>query len=410
MNQRYFFFIGIIVTIIIVAGVVFYLTLPKNASTTVVETGTFEISDDYIAGEETSSGEQPLGQVGGQAGEEVAPKLFRITDGPVAFGVSVASTLTPTALGTSTVTKKDIEVRYIERRSGNAYAYKIGDRTLTRISNRTLPGVYEASWLSDGSLAYVRFLGETNGEDVLETYALPLDQKESGYFLEPNLSEVLTKGTTTVLTLLKNTNGSIATIASPEGTEVKTFFSSLLSNLQLGFSGKNLVAYTNASGAVNGYSFLVDSATGNFERIAGPSRGLTALPSPKGTYVLHTYLSGSALRSELFETKTRTSTPIPIGTIAEKCVWATDESALYCAAPRTVSGNLPDDWYQGVVSFSDRLWQIDLEGRVALLVVDPSSVADVSIDAVSLALSPETDVLVFTNKRDGSLWAYTLTP
>lgn len=410
MNRRYLLLIAIIVVVLVIVGVVLYLLSPKGSVTSVVETGTFEISDDYFGQQDTAPGEQPLGQVGEQAGEEMAPHLIRITEGPVAFGVSVASITKEVQVGTSTEKRKDVEVRFIERASGNAYAYRTDERTLTRISNRTLPGVYESSWLSDGSAAYLRFLSESSGEEVLETYALEIDSEGGGYFLEPNLSAVLTKGTSTVVTLLESGNGSVATVATPDGTDVKTLFSSPFTDLQLAFAGTNLVAHTNASAQTNGYSFLVNRTTGTFERIAGPSRGLISLPSPKGTYVLLSSLSGSALRLELLETASRTITSLPIGTLAEKCVWATDESAVYCAAPRTTTGTLPDDWYQGAVSFSDRIWRIDLEGRVALLVVDPASVAGEAIDAVSLSLDPSSEVLVFTNKKDGSLWSFGLTP
>jgi hypothetical protein len=89
-------------------------------------------------------------------------------------------------------------------------------------------------------------------------------------------------------------------------------------------------------------------------------------------------------------------------------VWA-DEATVYCGVPTDMSnGNLPDDWYQGAVSFSDRIWRIDMTARVATLVVDPTTVAKTSIDAVSLTVDPLENVLVFMDKKTGSLWAYSL--
>lgn len=46
--------------------------------------------------------------------------------------------------------------------------------------------------------------------------------------------------------------------------------------------------------------------------------------------------------------------------------------------------------------------------RSASLVIDPIAVAQTQIDGVSLALDPKSDFLIFTNKIDGSLWAYDL--
>ncbi len=73
-----------------------------------------------------------------------------------------------------------------------------------------------------------------------------------------------------------------------------------------------------------------------------------------------------------------------------------------------MTGTMPDDWYQGVASFSDRLWKIDLSGRVATLVIDPKQAGNVDIDMEGLTLDRTNDVLVFTNKRDQSLYAYDL--
>ena len=73
-----------------------------------------------------------------------------------------------------------------------------------------------------------------------------------------------------------------------------------------------------------------------------------------------------------------------------------------------MTGNLPDDWYQGATSFTDRIWRIDLTTRLATLVVDPSQAGNVNIDAVNLTIDPNSQVLVFRNKKDSSLWAYSL--
>ncbi len=401
---------GIVILLLLVAAVYFIFFFGKG-SVVVEDPGSpFDTSGDYA---DPGTVEQlPLGQVGsgGQAGEQVAPRLIKITAGPVAFGSVAFSSFTQGASSTGTY---DTEVRYLERASGNAYAYRARERTLTRISNRTLPGIYEASWLSDGSLVYARYLSGVDGSEIIETYALPIGEDAEvegggGYFLEQGLEDVTVQGTTTLATLLPNTNGSIATVAAPDGETFRTLFSSPLSSLRLFFSGKNFVTFTKASAQSSGYGFLVDSASGAFEHILGPLKGLSVLPSPKGTYVFYTYALGSSLRSELLTLSDRFSKAIPIGTLSEKCVWAADESSLYCAVPRAVSGTLPDDWYQGALSFSDRIWRIDLDGRVAVLVVDPKTVGNVEVDAVNLSVDSENNILIFTNKKDGSLWAYDL--
>src|SRR3989338_7081291 len=74
----------------------------------------------------------------------------------------------------------------------------------------------------------------------------------------------------------------------------------------------------------------------------------------------------------------------------------------------SLGATYPDDWYQGAVRFSDRLWKIQVIGRYAQLVLDFSQEAKSPLDAVALAIDPNTTTLVFVNKNDGSLWSYSL--
>jgi len=110
----------------------------------------------------------------------------------------------------------------------------------------------------------------------------------------------------------------------------------------------------------------------------------------------------------LFDTTTRSSIVLPLSTLSEKCAWSSDEAFIYCAIPSSFTGTLPDDWYQGAVSTSDRLWRIDLTARLATLLIDPNEAAEVSIDAVGVTVDSASDSVTFTNRKDGSLWVYDL--
>lgn len=411
--KRPLIIILIIVLVLLVAGAVYYFFFMPRGGGITVDTGgnPFETGGDYTGGR----GEQePVGDMG-TSGEEVAPNLIRITEGPVAYGAIVfltPKTITEEASSTATssVKQKTIqvpEVRYVERQSGNVYRYEVNERLLTRISNRTLPGIQEVAWSGGGKVAFLRFLSKRDGaDDIVDTYALPTEG-EGGYALESGLSDVVTVGTSSVITLLPSSTGSIATIARTDGANAKTFFTSSLSSLRILPAGKGLVAYTKASSQSEGFGFTV-SSSGVFDRILGPYRGLTLLPSSSGKQVAYSYLTGQSVTAGILDVEKRTTTTLPIALLPEKCVWAKDELSVYCAVPRTMSGTWPDSWYQGTVSFSDRIWKIDLASRTAILIVDPLVVADVAIDAVSLSLDDASDVLLFTNKKDGSLWAYDL--
>lgn len=343
--------------------------------------------------------------VGNVARTVVTQRLIKISDGPVVPG-EVAFAV---ASSTSSTTPPDTEIRYALQESGNLYSYLFHAHTGTRLVNKTIPGVQEASWLPDGSLAYLRYAGGTNGSQI-ETYALPTDGTP-GFFLPSNLSEFVITGSSTIFSLTSGGNGSTATASKYDGSASRSVFSSPLGLLLARPAGPNqFVAYTKATGVTGGYAFLVDK-TGLFSRLFGPTSGLTALPSPSGSWSLISYVEQGNLKTSLINLKNHEVLPLPIGTLTEKCAWSADESAVYCGVPTPGSlatATYPDDWYQGAVSFTDRIWKIDVSGRFAELTLDFTTTTKKDLDATALTLDPKGDVLVFLNKRDGSLWAYDL--
>lgn len=410
MNRRFLIVLASIIVILgIVVGIYFLFFTPG---------ATLQVGVPNPFGSSANKSDTGiLGPDGGPvqgAGVIVAPRLMRISDGPVAKGAvalaipAVFGTASSTASTTAEVTPADTEVRYIERQSGNVYAFRIHDRLLSRISNKTLPGIQEALWTSNGERAFARYLTRAaDGTEHVDTYALSSDGGE-GYFLEQDLEQVAVQGTSTVFSLLPNSSGSIGSLSAPDGTNVRTLFTSTLARLTTRFAGNDLVATTKASSGLDGYAFLVNRATGSFTRLLGPFRSLSTLPNPSGTSLLYSYTERGKLAAQVLDIASHTATPLPLATLSEKCAWAPKGRTLYCAVPTSVGGNLPDDWYQGAYSFTDRLWRIDLDTRLATLIVDPKQVGQVEIDAIALTMDPEADVLIFTNKRDGSLWSYDL--
>lgn len=405
-------------TLIIIAAIIVLLGLIVGAYL-ILFSGNAEliVSDDPFAG--TGSGlvsGDGLPEMDAGAGEEVAPSLIRITDRPVAEGVvavtRTSTTTTPVenASGTPALAEivvTDTEVRFIDRASGNIYRYLAHERSLTRLSNKTLPGVQKASWLPDGSVAYARFLSGTPGSEQVATYVLP-DTGEGGFFLEQGLSVAEATDSGSLFTLLSGATGSVGSLSRSDGTNARTLFTSLLSSLVVHPTRGNFFGHTGPSAFLDGYAFQIGATSGAFTRVLGPLRGLSTLPSPDGTRLLYSYLDRGTIRLAVLDVATRTAIALPVATLTEKCVWAPDGLSAYCGVPTALPNGLPDFWYQGAVTFSDRLWKIDMTERLATLIIDPTAVADLSIDAVALNTDPEEDVLLFTDKHTGALWVYDL--
>ena len=330
----------------------------------------------------------------------VSARLVQISAGPVVPGEVLVNIPAKNASSSP-----DVAVDYIERQSGNVFSYLVHAKTITRTSNKTIPGIESAAWLPDASFAFVRYL---SGSDfsTINTYALPASGS-GGFFLPQGLAAIAVSSAN-VLTLASGVNGSVASLERIDGTRAASAFTTPLSMLRVSFAGKNrFLAFTKPSATLSGDAFLVDGA-GNFSRIAGPLNGLAALASPSGKWVLVSSTLSSGMQMELVNTTTGETLPLPVATIADKCVWTVDDSSVYCGVPVNppTTYAYPDDWYQGVAHFSDRIWRIDVSGRYAQLVLNFSKESEDSLDAEALAVDPSNTTLVFMNKNDGSLWSY----
>lgn len=425
-----------ILLLIIGAGLAYFYFFEKPRGIAVVPQGAVNFP---TAGqrEPTAGGGASTASTQTAAPEAVSSRLTRISGGPVVPGEAVvdipaknaspvgdqisngaSSSPSSTSLGVN-----DVAVSYIERQSGNVYVYVKSAGTVARKTNKTLPGIQSALWVPDGSTAFVRYLSGADFSSV-STYALPVDNGLSadrqGFFLPQNLADIAIASSSpvgnpisngaSILTLASGVNGSVASLGKIDGSRTSDAFTTPLSALRIAFAGKNqYLAFTKPTSSLPGYAFFVDK-NGRFSRVAGPANGLVALPSPSGKHVLISYIQDGSMQLALITAATGETTTLPVATIADKCVWTADDSAVYCGIPVSPSAiyQYPDDWYQGAVAFSDRIWKIDVTDRFAQLVFDFSLETESALDAQAMAINPLGTMLVFVNKNDGSLWAYSL--
>ncbi|MEK7515359.1 MAG: hypothetical protein AAB555_00285, partial [Patescibacteria group bacterium] len=360
--MRRILIITAIVVVLAGAGVAGYFYFADSAGIEVAPSANnnanLPIVDENVQApaEETAEAASVTTTVGSSADtpSPILPRLVQISAGTVVPGMVVVDKAAANASSSP-----ETLVSYIERRSGNVYSYSVTTGTRTRTNNKTVPGIQSAVWLTDASVAFVRYL---SGADfsTINTYALSASSS-SGFFLSQNLSDVAVSPTN-ILTLSSGVNGSIASLSRIDGTRQSELFTTPLSSIRISFAGKNqYLAYTKPSAKLSGSAFLVDGS-GRFSRVAGPLNGLVAKASPSGKWLIVSYASGSAMHMNLVNTTTGESLPLPVATVADKCVWTADDSAVYCGIPVSPPPNLnyPDDWYQGAVSFSDRIWKIDV--------------------------------------------------
>ena len=333
-------------------------------------------------------------------------KILQLSNTPVAGFVSFPR-------GTTTI------VRFVDRATGHIFDItlpKAGVETSlekVRVTNTTLPKIYEAHFRSDGSTVLIRSLLATS--DVVENTTLALTPPKAASStdlysiaatkLRGDMDSVVV-GVANSLSYVTKNNSSIVS-STFTGTETKTLFSSSFNNWRLFKLGTGTGLYTKASGNVPGYVYSLSGGT--LTKLVGPLNGLTAIGNSNGTKILYSYLDGT---TKLFikDLKKNTSAEILPASLAEKCVWSIkNEGVFFCGTPLVASTSKePDGWYLGRTHFSDYFWKFDTSSEISQLIAEPKAEFDLDLDAFELKLTPAEDYLIFMNKRDLSLWAVKL--
>jgi hypothetical protein len=330
----------------------------------------------------------------GEAGESHL-KLFEIESAPVAGFVALSH-------GSTTV------VRYAERATGNIFDARLPDLEKTRLTNETIPQVYEAYFRTDGSAVLYRTL---DAGDTIKNMSLTLTAPKASSSPFYQIAMTLLQGDLDGISVGKGDSlsyvaknaGSVNT-STFDGESARTLWSGPFTSWRTTSWGPSLLLFTKPSFALPGYAYSVSS--GNLTKLVGPLYGLIATPNPAGTYLIYSYTSGGVTALAAQSTNGVAVSFAP-ATLADKCVGSAKEKASFvCGVPSSgVYGEEPDAWYQGKVHFSDDIWKFDAAAQSASLVLEPETIFGVPVDVSLPALSADEHYLIFVNARDLSLWA-----
>ena len=338
--------------------------------------------------------------------------LFRISDTPVAGTVILSR-------GTSTTI-----ARYVDRATGHIYDVNLRTLEKTKVTNNTLPKIYEAYFRPDGNAVLLRSLKDDS--DTVDNLSLTLTAPKAtlASTSSPQATDGLYSVSSTAIRgdigalavgsgnmlfyVLQDTKSIVSSAFS--GTGAKTLFTSPFTNWRLAAAGNSLVAYTKASASASGYAYTLNTSSGALTKILGPLNGLVVIPNSSGNRVLYSYTEGNRTRLFAHNLQNKTASEISPATLAEKCVWSVrNVGILFCGTPTNSLGTgEPDSWYRGATHFSDRVWLFDTNTDIAQVLVEPKQSFGVDIDVFEPKLSPNEDYLIFINKTNLSLWALRL--
>ena len=306
---------------------------------------------------------------------------------------------------TKAVFVNDKLVRFVERETGHVFDVNTDTLQRIRVSNTTIPRTSQVLWGGDPNNLIYRYLDDA-GESV-ETFVGTIRSSSStepstdGYFLEKDIFSITRSPSTENLFYTSN-DGSF--IYNPESRSLVRVFTLGLKSLLAQWVNPSLVFLsTKPSYESPGFLFSLNPNTGTIKEVLGGVLGATTLSDPGGNTVLYSYSSGNNFGTFLLDRNSNTSKKFSVETLPEKCVWGSDE-VLYCAVPNHIPNNLPDEWYQGLVSFEDSIWKIYTGSGETELLIANTDFSVGPVDAVDLVINENQNLLLFRNRYNSSLW------
>src|SRR5690606_31240096 len=165
-------------------------------------------------------------------------------------------------------------VRYNERATAHVFDVELSGLDKERISNTTVPRIYESLWTSGGEGVILRYLDDDN--QTIKTYHASLIEKEEelregetpfsleGSFLPDNISQIVLSPTgEEIFWLTESIRGARGVISNPDGTNQSSVFSSDFTEWIPQWFSQNLLSMTTKASAIaEGFYYTMPRSSG----------------------------------------------------------------------------------------------------------------------------------------------------
>lgn len=378
----------------------------------------------------------------------VIPRLRQISNFPVSGGIMFERTSTTSSLlvqdtfststASSTNYQKNTEIvyRFVERVTGHIYETTSRDLSQKRITNTTIPKVYQAFFSNDGENLAMIYL---NSDQVIETFLGKINYPELSTSTETEITNqgqedlnnfATVKGNflpTESFSFTKSKNSNdFAFLNTTDNANGGYLVNLYTGNLKTPLLNKNifdlntsewkiqilkdgtLTLNTKPTIVSEGFLYFLNPKEGILKKKLGNTTGLTSLTSPDGKKIFYSYYDARSTKNVIYDSNKKIYTSLNIATIAgDKCVWSQkDNINIYCAIPiNLIRGDFPDNWYQGKYAFNDSLVKINTDDFTVTNLMEANSETQINLDVINLQISPSEDYLMFMNKSDLILWS-----
>ena len=375
--------IGLIIFfILVIAGGAIWLTLKPEAETTTTERGTIlRFPFGLFGGEEpTPTSAQPTAPA---TGEKQA--LMLLDQGPVeSFAV------------------RENSVRYLIKQDGHILEVGPRGEEQTRVSNTTIPKIFETAWSFNSSKAILKYI-EGSARRIISAEFIATSTRAS--VLSSNIiSATFAPDRDRIAYLVPTASGSRLISANPDNTKQTEITNLPFKDFDLYWPEKNSIYFlSRPSGSVGGFLFKYDLVKESFDKVLGEVAGMRVRFSADGQKLVYSAYDNASSRSRLYlyDLKTAKTSDLQTAGLADKCAYAKSaKNIIYCGLDQNPAPVLyPDAWLKGEVSFSDSLWQINIEtGEKKIL-------NEQKFDIKQIESSDNGGFLYFIDKNNGSLWS-----
>lgn len=297
-------------------------------------------------------------------------------------------------------------VRYIERQTGHVFDVSPQGETKLRISNTTIPKVFDALWAQGAARAILKYFEGDALRVVAATFsasstqAIPLSSLLLDSAFSPAGAEFAY--------LLPSGDGADLITAKADNTGQRRIANFAFQDFALLWPTNDTFALVNRpSGVAEGFYFAYNTRTGALIKRLGGVLGLEIKLSPAGRSFVYSSYNEQNRKPELFfAPETGTPQNLSVAAMASQCAFSRrDADIIYCAndsnPPR---GIYPDEWLQGVIELRDLIWKINTKTRENVILP-----VGRFFDIEKLEISDDDAFLYFMEKENHSLWSYALT-
>ena len=301
---------------------------------------------------------------------------------------------------------------FVEKATGNIYKKDFSTGRIIRVTNTTIPAVQDATFLKNGSVVVIQTYNKDTNK--IEVFIADVPQTESENsplslgnptLLQDNISSfVRSFDGSSLYYLVPNQKGS--TLYRYTKEKSSSFIESYpLKEVTLSVTNKDVYLASKPSTFVPGYIFRAQP----FVAFYGGKTGFSLNPAPTSPISIVSMWSNTGLFSYVHSLIDGKDYVLKDTFLAEKCSWNIVSTFAFCAGdsnPFIGEEGLPDVWYKGDISFTDKLYSVKNSGGVFNSddLLDMSTEAKEPIDLIKPDFDDSIRYFSFINKKDGALW------